>query len=98
MFWSAAPTKSRSQEPRSGSRPDSRTFSRYSGGIHLGSSQNVNVVLFSLACRKVSIRSKYFVVSHLHPGDGGVGSLDAQACGNPVESSSVQPAYRSTTA
>jgi hypothetical protein len=47
---------------------DSRTFSRETTGIRLGSSQNVNVVLFSLACRKVSTLYKYFVLSHLHPG------------------------------
>ncbi len=37
-------------------------------GIRLGSSQNVNCVLFSLACRKDSIAHKYFDLSHLHPG------------------------------
>jgi hypothetical protein len=45
---------------------DSRTFSPKTTGIRLGSSQNVNGVLFSLACRKVSILYKYFVFSHLH--------------------------------
>jgi hypothetical protein len=49
-------------------RFDSRTFLPETTGIRLGSSQNVNVVLFSLACRKVSISHKYFELSHLHPG------------------------------
>jgi hypothetical protein len=39
------------REPEGGSHFDSRTFPAESPGIRLGSSQNVNVVLFSLACR-----------------------------------------------
>jgi hypothetical protein len=49
-------------------QPDSRIFSSKATGIRLGSSQNVNCVLFSLACRKDSTAHKYFDLSHLHPG------------------------------
>ena len=49
-------------------QPDSRTFSPKTTGIRLGSSQNVNVVLFSLACRKVSTLHKYFDIKPLASG------------------------------
>jgi hypothetical protein len=64
-----------------GSRLDSRTFLPKATGIRLGSSQNVNGVLFSLAFRKVSTLYKYFVLSHLHPGGWGWAVMTAK----PVE-------------
>src|SRR5579863_8358956 len=65
---------------------DSRTFSPKTDGIRLGSSQNVNVVLFSLTCCKVSTSHKYFGLSHLHSGGWELGLRGAQGCGNLVES------------
>src|SRR5271165_2387583 len=69
------------------SHPDSRTFPRETGGILLGSSQNVNVVLFSLACRKESIPLKYFESSHLHLSGWGPEWHGSCSCGNLVETS-----------
>src|ERR1700683_1165540 len=65
---------------------DSRTFSADFTGIRLGSSQNVNVVLFSLTCCKVSTSHKYFGLSHLHSCGWGAGQSGAPGCGNLVES------------
>jgi hypothetical protein len=59
-------TKSRTERRKPEAASDSRTFSPKTTGIRLGSSQNVNGVLFSLACRRISTLYKYFVFSHLH--------------------------------
>jgi len=71
--------------------PDSRTFLQQSCGIRLGSSQTVNVVLFSLACRKVYSSPKYFVLGHLRPREPDPAERCVSGCGNLVESS-VRPA------
>jgi len=66
---------------------DSRTFWQQSRGIRLASSQTVNVVLFSLTCRKVSTSPKYFVLGYLRlRGPHPVGR-NVLGCGNLVESS-----------
>src|ERR1700683_4438709 len=65
---------------------DSRTFSADFTGIRLGSSQNVNVVLFSLTCCKVSTWHKYFGFSHLTSGGREPRRSGAPGCGNLVES------------
>lgn len=76
---------------------DSRIFPRFPCGILLGSSQNVNGVLFSLACRKVLPSHKYFVLSHLHLSDQGSGLCHGCGCGNLVESS-ARTVHPGTTA
>src|SRR5579862_1593473 len=66
--------------------PDSRTFSGKTDGICLGSSQTVNVVLFSFTCRKLSIWDKYFRLSYLRSGGLGARKQGVPGCGNLVES------------
>src|SRR2546425_9795247 len=53
---------------------DSRTFLEETRGIRLGSSQIVNVVLFSVACHSVTTLSKQLISDYLQAGDQG--SLD----------------------
>jgi hypothetical protein len=66
---------------------DFPTFPSLFTGIRLGSSQKINVVLFSVACHILSSPHKYFGFSHLRLGGSGCARFKGFACGNLVESS-----------